>query len=167
MASRRTMKTLEPRLLAACALLALASLQGCGSVSGARKELINPPELHDTSKYYTHVVASRAPRTVVVSGQIAVNQRREILGRGDLRTQASRAFKNLKTALAAAGATPADVVKINVYIVDYKQADLAILEEAISECFGENRGFASTVVGVKALALDGLLIEVEATAMTK
>ena len=62
-------------------------------------------------------------------------------------------------------AKPSDVVKINVYIVGYKEANLKELDAGLMECFGKERTFASTVVGVQALARDDLLLEVEAVAV--
>lgn len=128
------------------------------------KQFINPPGLYH-SKYYTQAVAARGGTTLYASGQWAYDAAGELVGRGDKRAQALLAFQNLKAVLAAGGATPADVVKINVYFVDYSPADLAILEDGLTECFGLNRHFASTLLGVQALALDGMLVEVEAVAV--
>ena len=129
------------------------------------KRLINPAGLYDPGRYYTHAVAAHGGTTVFVAGQVALTPARELVGPGDKTAQARQAFVNLRTALTAAGAAPSDVVKITVYIVDYRPADLAALEAGLAECFGAGHGFASTVVGVQALALDGLLIEVEAVAV--
>ncbi len=129
------------------------------------RENINPPDFY-RSKYYTHAVATTGGRTVYVAGQWASNAQGELQGAGDLRAQAMLACRNLKRVLSASGATPADVVKINVYIVNYKVADLEALEAGLTECFGPDRHFASTLVGVQALARDGMLFEIEAVAVT-
>lgn len=130
-----------------------------------RKE-IQPPELHDSSRYYTHVVSVQGGRTLYLSGQAAFDERKGIVG-GDLASQARKAFANLRVALASAGATPQDVVKITVYVVGYQASDLGAVEAGVTECFGFWRGFASTVVGVQALAAEGLRVEVEAIAVTR
>jgi len=135
------------------------------SKNGFDRKAINPPGLYDASKWYAHVVKVRGGTTVFIAGQVAYNEKKELIGKGDLSAQAVRAFKNLKTALRAGGASPADVVKINVYIVNYKEDKIGVLEEGLNECFGKDRNFASTVVGVQALARDELLIEVEAVAV--
>jgi 2-iminobutanoate/2-iminopropanoate deaminase len=75
--------------------------------------------------------------------------------------------QSLKAYVEAAGATPADVVKINVYLVGNKEKDLKALDEGLTACFGKQRNFASTVVGVQALARDGMLAEVEAIAVVE
>lgn len=81
--------------------------------------------------------------------------------------QSKQAFKNLKLMLTACKASPADVIKINVYLVGYRGKDITALDEGLKECFGADRNFASTVVGVQALAKDGMLVEVEAVAVVE
>lgn len=130
------------------------------------KKFINPPALA-TPRGYTHVVTAQGGKTVLVAGQVAFDAKGEIVGRGDLRAQARQAYENLKTALAAAGATPADVVKMNTYVVNYKSEDLPVIREVRSQVFTQENPPASTLVGVQALALDGLLIEVEAIAVVE
>jgi enamine deaminase RidA (YjgF/YER057c/UK114 family) len=68
------------------------------------------------------------------------------------------------TALAAADATPADVAKITIYVVDYSPEDRPAINAARSELFGDELP-ASTLVGVQALAAPDIRIEVEAVAV--
>lgn len=124
---------------------------------------INPPELFQPV-HFTQVVTARPAKMVFVSGQVAFDAKHQLVGKSDLAGQAKQAFKNLKLALAAGGAAPKDVVKINVYVVNYQEKYLDALEEGMGECFGKERGFASTLIGVAALARPNLLIEVEAVA---
>ncbi len=114
---------------------------------------------------YTHVVAARGQRLVYISGQIAFDAAGQLVGPGDLRAQAVQVYENLKTALAAAGATFADVVKLNTYVVNFKPEFRPLLAEVRGQ-FIAGQPPASTLVGVSALALDGLLIEIEAVAVT-
>jgi 2-iminobutanoate/2-iminopropanoate deaminase len=130
------------------------------------KKFINPSTLA-TPRGYTHVVTATGGKTVFVAGQVAWDVKGEIVGKGDLRAQATQAYTNLKAALAAAGATPADVVKMNTYVVNFKAADLPVIREVRGQFFPQENLPASTLVGVQALALDGLLIEVEAIAVVK
>ena len=130
------------------------------------KIFINPPELAKPGGY-SHVVTGTGGKLVFIAGQVAWNTKAEIVGMGDLRAQATQVFTNLKAALAAAGATIADVVKMNTYIVNFKSSDLPMIREVRSQFFPQENLPASTLVGVQALAVDGLLIEVEAIAMVK
>jgi enamine deaminase RidA (YjgF/YER057c/UK114 family) len=130
------------------------------------KKFINPPTIA-APRGYTHVVTATGGKMVFVSGQVAFNQKGELVGKGDLRAQTTQVYENLKNALAAVGATTADVVKLNTYVVDFKAADLAAVREVRGQYFSFENMPASTLVGVQALAFDGLLIEVEAVAMVK
>ena len=128
------------------------------------KKFINPPTL-STPRGYTHAVTATGGKMVFIAGQVAWDAKGEIVGKGDLRAQATQVYENLKAALAAAGATFTDVVKMNTYIVNFKAADLPVIREVRGKYFAHENLPASTLVGVQALAVDGLLIEVEVIAM--
>ena len=130
------------------------------------KKFINPPTLA-TPRGYTHVVTAAGGKMVFIAGQVAWDVKGELVGKGDLRAQATQAYTNLKAALAAAGATTADVAKMNTYVVNFKSTDLSVIREVRSQFFPQENLPASTLVGVQALAMDGLLIEVEAIATVK
>src|SRR5215510_3544486 len=130
------------------------------------KKFINPPTLA-TPRGYTHAVTATSGKMIFIAGQVAWDVKGEIVGKGDLRAQATQAYTNLKAALAAAGAATADVVKMNTYVVSFKSADLPVIREVRSQFFSQENLPASTLVGVQALAMDGLLIEIEAIAMVK
>lgn len=130
------------------------------------KKFINPPTLA-APRGYSHVVTAIGGKIVFIAGQVAFDTKGEIVGKGELRAQATQAYANLKAALAAAGATTADVVKLNTYVVNFKSADLSVIREVRSQFFPQENMPASTLVGVQALAVEGLLIEIEAVAMVK
>jgi enamine deaminase RidA (YjgF/YER057c/UK114 family) len=131
------------------------------------REFMNPPELPDWSDAFSQivVVSAGALRIVTISGQVAVDADYRIIGRGDLAAQAEWAFANLAVALRAADARPEDVVRLGIYIKDYRREQAAIVRHAMRQLFTGDRLPASTWLGVQALALDDLLIEVEATAI--
>jgi len=72
---------------------------------------LNPPGLNPPSGF-THIVTATGGKTVYVSGQVSLDETGKVVGRGDFRAQVERAFENLLAALAAAGATFRDVVKV-------------------------------------------------------
>jgi len=125
------------------------------------------PEALSNSPAYTHVVASRRPRTVYVSGQVAVDADGTPVGVGDLAAQTEQVMKNLGEALAAAGASFDDVVKITTFVVDYSPADRAVLSEVRGRYLPKDDPPASTLVGVSALAGPDWLVEIEAIAVTE
>jgi enamine deaminase RidA (YjgF/YER057c/UK114 family) len=128
------------------------------------KHFFNPANMH-RPRGYTHAVAVDGGRLIFIAGQVAFDQVGNLVGKGDLRAQTVKALDNLVAALAAAGATPADVVKLNTYIVNYRPADYPIIREARAQIFGGENPPASTLIGVQALAVEDLLIEIEAIAV--
>ena len=127
-------------------------------------DYINPPELSKPTGY-THVVRARGSQLIYLSGQVAFDRGGNMIGRGDLRAQAVQVFENLKAGLAAADATFADVVKMTMFIVNYTPEMRAVVREVRDLYLSAERPPASTLVGVQALAVDGLLIEIEAVAI--
>jgi enamine deaminase RidA (YjgF/YER057c/UK114 family) len=131
------------------------------------KKYLNPDTLLKP-RGYTHVVTITGPaKMIFISGQVAIDKEGKLVGPGDLKTQIRQASANLKAALEAAGATPADIVKTNTYIVNYKQSDYSAMREARGELFPDGEPPASTLVGVTSLAVEGLMVEMEAVAAVK
>src|SRR5512141_1569595 len=78
---------------------------------------LNPDTLPKNPAFTNVVVVTGPVKTVYVGGQDAVDASGAIVGKGDIRAQAEQVFKNLQTALAAAGATLEHVIKWNIYVV--------------------------------------------------
>ncbi len=129
-----------------------------------QKQYINPPALNPTNGF-SHVVTATGGKTIYVSGQVSVNERAEVVGKGDLRAQVEHTFENLRTALAAAGATFRDVVKITYYVVDLKSEHVGHIREVRRKYLDPQNPPASTLVGVAALVVPDWLIEIEVVAV--
>ena len=127
------------------------------------KKFINPESIH-TPRGYTHVVELHGGRMLFVSGQVALDKEGQLVGRGDLKAQAHKAMENLAGALKGAGGSLSDVVKMNTYVVNYKPDDYRAIAEVRREFFARENPPASTLIGVASLAVEGLLIEIEAVA---
>ena len=82
-------------------------------------QFLNPPGLAPTNGW-THVVTSTGGKTIHVSGQVSIDERGQVVGKGDLKAQTEQTFANLDVALKAAGASFRDVVKMNLYVVGLK-----------------------------------------------
>ena len=128
------------------------------------KQFINPPELNPTNGF-THVVSATAGKTIYVSGQVSVNERAEVVGKGDFRAQVERVFANLTVALASAGATFNDVVKITYFVVDLKPELVAHVREVRGKYLNMEAPPASSLVGIAALVVPEWLIEIEVVAV--
>jgi enamine deaminase RidA (YjgF/YER057c/UK114 family) len=129
------------------------------------KEHKNPSGL-STPRGYTHTVSASRGRLVYIAGQVSLDSKGEIVGRGDFRAQTRQVLENVRLALAGGGATIRDIVKWNTYVVGFQpEAHLGILREARTEFLGDANAPASTLIGVQALADPAFLIEIEAIAV--
>ena len=113
--------------------------------------------------HYTQAVVSGAH--VFVSGQLPIRPDGRPLDDEGFEAQARQAFTNLRSVVEAAGGTPADVVAVRIYVVDYRPEKAASVGGAFREFFSADVKPASTWIGVAALADPGFLIEVEAVAV--
>ena len=121
------------------------------------QRLTLPNQLPPVS-HYCHVV--RAGNLIWVSGAVGVRPDGSIPD--SVAEQAETALANIDACLKAAGASAEHVVKVNVYLTDI--ADRAAIDPARQRYFGEHRP-ASTLVGVAALVLPALKVEIEAQAV--
>lgn len=128
----------------------------------ARPRFLNPPTLA-TPRGYTHVVEVPAgQRLVFLSGQVPLDKDGKVVGPGDFAAQAEQVFVNLGLALAGAGATFADVVKLNFYVRDVSH--LGELRAARDRHVNRAAPPASTLVEVSHLFRDDVQLEVDAVA---
>ncbi len=126
----------------------------------SRREEIRAPGLAEPISHYTDAV--RAGDLLFISGVVPVDRDGGLVGGDDVVEQTRQVFANLAAVLAAAGATFADVVKVNVYLTEI--ADRARINPVRQEIFGDVRP-ASTLVEVSALAVPGAKIEIDAVAL--
>ena len=127
-------------------------------------EHLRPADLLHNPGFSQVVVASGA-RTIYTAGQVAIDAQGAVVGAGDLAAQTTQAMRNVGLALAAAGATYADIVKITTYVVNYKPEHRSVIGQARAPFFANGEPPASTLVGVSALALPEWLVEIEAVAV--
>jgi reactive intermediate/imine deaminase len=123
------------------------------------KEIIQPKGL-PTPTTYSHVVKSG--NTLYLAGQVAQDESGNVVGRGDITAQAEQVFQNIQKCLAAAGATFADVVKIQVFVTDhrFREAVGQVRQKYITAPYP-----ASTFLVVSGLAAPEFLLEIEAVAV--
>jgi enamine deaminase RidA (YjgF/YER057c/UK114 family) len=105
--------------------------------------------------------AVKAGGYIWVSGTTATAADGTLVGIGDAYAQAKQALANIASALARAGATPADVVRTRIYVTDI--ANWEAIGRAHAEMFGAVRP-AATMVEVNRLIDAAMLVEIEADA---
>ena len=126
------------------------------------------PEGLSPAQGFFHAVEGAGGRLVTIAGQVARDASGAIVGAGDLAAQTAQAFRNVETALASAGLSPADVVRLNYYVVGLdpeKVAQFGAGAAAAKVAGVKMPKAASTMVGVTALVDPAYLVEIEAVAV--
>jgi enamine deaminase RidA (YjgF/YER057c/UK114 family) len=125
--------------------------------------LIRSDSLYKEAPY---AYASTVPEgsLIFTAGACPLDEKGDVVGVGDIPAQAAVAVANLSTALAAAGATLAGVLKTTIFVASAERADLVAAWDVISAAFGDHDP-PSTLIGVTVLGYDNQLVEIEAIAV--
>jgi 2-iminobutanoate/2-iminopropanoate deaminase len=121
---------------------------------------LNPPSLHANPAFSQGTLISAGSSIVIVGGQNGVGTDGQVVG-DSLGEQTEQALRNVIAVLAEAGAKPADVAKMNIYLVE--GADVNEGFAASLRVWG-NQPTAITVQVVRALGRPECLVEIDAIA---
>jgi enamine deaminase RidA (YjgF/YER057c/UK114 family) len=132
------------------------------SMNASAQERKDPPELPPANGY-SHVAVAPAGRLVVISGQVALNAKGELVGADDFEAQCVQVHENIRAALASLGLTFKDVIRTDNYITDRKY--LPLLRRVRSNYLPTGRSPASTLLVVNGLFRPDLLVEVSVEAV--
>lgn len=124
----------------------------------ARQDIV-PPAMKVINERFHYSPAVRAGGFVFVAGQVGRDADLQVVVGKE--AQFVQAFENVKTVLAEAGAGFDDVVEMVTYHTDMR--DLALFIE-VKDRYFVNRFPTWTGVGVTALAMPGLEVEIKCTA---
>lgn len=113
------------------------------------------------TKKYNIGAGVKVGDTTYTSGLVALDSDGNVIGE-DVYTQSSQVFKNIENLPVVAGATMADVIKINTFLKDMSQ--YGEFSKACNEAFSTGVP-ASASYSIPALVLPSLLVEVEAIAI--
>jgi enamine deaminase RidA (YjgF/YER057c/UK114 family) len=134
-------------------------------MSTSSKEFLNPKTLMLPTGY-THIAKASGGTPIYVSGQVAADASGKLIGEGNFEAQAEQVFKNLKSAVEAAGGTMADIVKTNIYVLaEVDPGEIQKFRAVRDRYVNVEKPPASTFVVVSRLARPGWLIEIEAIAV--
>lgn len=126
-------------------------------------EISNPAELHDPVGFgYSHV-ARVSGELVLIAGQYDSDAEGHTTT-DDFAQQVENAFANLGKALRSAGLDYPDVAQLRTFIVDHDLAKLEAIGTQVAKLWGDKPP-VQTLTGVAALALPGMLFEVDAVAV--
>ena len=127
-------------------------------------QLSNPEGLYDPSgNAYSYVAEVRADsRLLFIAGQGAEDSDGQLSPL--FAEQARQALANLELALASKGASLAQVFKLTLLIVEHSDARLRQWVAEADRAWGPHMKPTCTLIPVPRLALDGMLVEIEAVA---
>jgi enamine deaminase RidA (YjgF/YER057c/UK114 family) len=126
------------------------------------RELVNPPGLHPAPGF-SHVAIASGTQVVHFAGQVALAPDFGLVGGDDLHAQTVAAMRNLEVAMDAAGVGWDDIVRRTIYTLH--PTEYETITNAIDSVTGGAAHPAQTIVGVTGLAVPGLLVEIECTAV--
>jgi 2-iminobutanoate/2-iminopropanoate deaminase len=129
-------------------------------------ERINPKGLFVLDAF-TQIVRTKGGRLAFIAGQGAFDENFKLIGGNDLHAQVVQAFRNLRTAVESIGGKVEQIVSTNMYIVGLDAKKVEIFGRAMAVAL-DGKPFppnASTMIGVHALAGEGMLVEISGFAI--
>lgn len=126
-------------------------------------EYINPKGL--PAHGYSNVIVVQGPvKTLYIGGQDSVNEKGEVIGKGDIAAQTRQIMHNLEIALAAGGAKLEHIIKWTIYVL--QGTDIRPAFGVFQELWGDRANPpAISVVFVAGLIQPDLLAEIDAIAV--
>jgi enamine deaminase RidA (YjgF/YER057c/UK114 family) len=121
---------------------------------------LNPASLHSNPAFSQGTVIPAGSSIVIVGGQNGIGPDGKVVG-DSIGAQTEQAMHNLIAVLAEAGATPADVAKLNIILVEGVDLNEGF---AASQRVWGNQPTAITAQFVRGLGRADCLVEIEAIA---
>lgn len=126
-------------------------------------KLVRSTSLSDVAEYAYAATAPAGSRLIFLAGACPLNADGSTAAVGDYPGQAAKAFENMRTALADAGAAVEDVLSTRVLVASSRQQDLGAAWKVVRDLFGSH-DVPSTLMGVTVLGYQDQLVELEAVA---
>lgn len=142
---------------------AMLTLQAGAAMAQLEVKRFNPDGLSKPEGYVQVVTVKGNHKEIYLGGKAGLTGDGKIPA--GLGPQARLTFKNIELALAAAGAKMTDVIELQIYIVDLQKIDPSEAYQAVRDAFPAGFKPVSMVIGVSALAIPELLMEVNVKAV--
>ena len=127
---------------------------------GDRTRLISTKKVAATDGTWAQV--TRKGNLIFISGQVALDQGGNLVGKGDFEAQARQCLDNLVDVLQAAGGSLKDLMMITVFVKDMAQRPIFA---RVRDAYFRANPPASTIVEIKRLFMDEVLLEVNGIAV--
>ena len=105
---------------------------------------------------------TRKGNLIFISGQVALDKAGNLVGQGDFEAQARQCLDNLVDVLKAAGGSLKDLMMITVFVKDMAQRPIFA---RVRDGYFRANPPASTIVEIKRLFMDEVLLEVNGIAV--
>lgn len=119
------------------------------------------PDGTEVAGFYVRTI--RSGPFVFISGTTSLNAKGQVQGK-NAAEQTTITMRKIEAGLKSAGARLADLARTTIYVTDIR--DMAAVSKALGKSL-KGSVVTSTLVGVTALAVPGLLVEIEATAVVE
>jgi enamine deaminase RidA (YjgF/YER057c/UK114 family) len=129
------------------------------------KEVLNPPAWKKP-RGYSNLIKTTGGTILFAAGQVSSDTQGNLVGEGDVCRQYEQILSNIQEVMEAGGAEMTDIVRLTIYCTD-RDAFLVKGRECgqiYKKYFGDYYP-AKTLVEIKRLFSDGVLLEIEATAV--
>lgn len=132
------------------------------------QEFSNPETLFDPTPYgFSHIATVPAnSKLVFVAGQGGEENKEGQLS-PDFRVQVYHALRNIETALYSQDLTMSSVVKVTTLVVEHDSNKLQVIKEEFEKMWPDKKFPVNTLIPVLGLALENMLIEIDAIAVKK
>ena len=119
------------------------------------------PDGTEVAGFYVRTI--RSGPFVFVSGTTSLDAKSRVRGK-NAAEQTTITMRKIETGLKSAGARLGDLVRTTIYVTDIR--DMADVSKALGKAL-KGSVVTSTLVAVSALAVPGLLVEIEGTAVVE
>ncbi len=119
------------------------------------------PDGTEVAGFYVRTI--RSGPFVFVAGTTSLNEKGQVRGK-NAAEQTTITMRKIEAGLKSAGARLADLTRMTIYVTDIR--DMGGVTQALAKAL-KGAVITSTLVAVSALAVPGLLVEIEATAVVE
>lgn len=128
-----------------------------------KMQIIVPKDVFDPRPVHYYSQAVKVSDTIYISGQVAWDEKGNIVGLGDMEAQTRQSLENLRRTVEAAGAKMSDIVKLIVFVRDIRDFSIPAVRKAWRHYFGDSFP-ALTVIQISNLWRPDFMLSIEGVA---